>query len=138
MANDLFLGTWQLIPELSLYAVGTPPASGLYVIERVATGLALRIEWTMQPDEPIRTTTFGGPDDGTVQAMPSGTPGPDGFSLQRVDERTLDSSAFREGTVIAYARRVASHDGQLLTVVQESNLPDGKSFRNFQVYRRVV
>jgi len=138
MSSDLFLGTWQLTPELSLYAMGTPPASGLYVIERGTTGLALRVEWTMQLGEPVRTTAFGGPDDGTVKAMPSGTPGPDGFSLQRVDERTLDSSAFREGKVIAYARRVASHDGQLLTVVQESNLPDGKSFRNFQVYRRVV
>lgn len=138
MSGDLFLGTWMLIPELSLYAMGIPPASGLYVIERVATGLVVRVEWTMQPSEPTRSTGFGGPDDGSVQAMPAGAPGPDGFSLQRIDERTLDSSAFREGKVIAYARRVASLDGQLLSVVQESNTPDGKSFRNFQVYRRAL
>ena len=138
MASDLFLGKWELIPELSLYAMGAPPAAGLYVIERVPTGIAVRVEWTMQPGDPTRSTAFGGPDDGSVQAMPTGAPGPDGFSLQRVDARTLDSSAFREGKVIAYARRVASHDGQLLSVVQESNTPDGKSIRNFQVYRRVI
>lgn len=137
---DLYLGTWELVPELSLYELGPVPASGTYEITRAGEGVQVRIRWTMQAGGPEQSTAFGGPADGVPQALPAAAAqggGPDAFSLTRVDGRTLDSAALRGGAVVAYARRVASVDGGLLATVQEGSRPDGSRFRNFQVYRRV-
>lgn len=135
----LYIGTWQLVPELSLYEFGPMPASGVYEIEPAPNGVQVRIRWTMQSDGPEQSTGFGGPTDGVPQALPSAPSAhaPDAFSLTHVNERTLDSAALRAGTVVAYARRAASADGTLMAVVQEGQQPDGSRFRNFQVYRRV-
>jgi hypothetical protein len=137
---DGFLGSWELLPELSLYEVGVAPASGRYEIAPAGSaGVEVSIRWTMEAGGPEHATSFGGQPDG--QAIPleagAGGAGPDAFSLTRVDSRTLDSAALRQGAVVAFARRVASLDGQLLAVVQEGSRPDGTRFRNFQVYRRV-
>jgi len=132
-----YLGTWVLVPELSLYAVGAPPTAGTYVIERNATGgLMLSVRWQMPGDPTEQTMQFGGPSDGTHVPLDGGSSGPDVMTLTHVDAKTLDSAALRAGVQVAYARRVVSADGQLLAVVQELGSPDGARFRNFQVYRR--
>lgn len=139
--TDRYLGTWHLVPELSLYEVGPLPASGTYVLSAADGGVRAEVRWTMVADGPEQSTAFGGPADGSPVPLPGGGAagaGPDAFSLTRVDARTLDSAALREGVVVAYARRVASADGSLLAVVQEGPRPDGGRFRNFQVYRRAV
>lgn len=48
--RDLFLGTWQLIPELSMYESGTPPASGIYEITEGDGGIRFRVRWTISRD----------------------------------------------------------------------------------------
>ena len=136
---DGFLGHWQLVPELSLYALGPPPLRGTYLIRRDGDTVQLQLRWAMPPDGPEQAIAFGGPMDGTPQPVAdagSGA-GPDSFTLTRVDASTLDSAALRNGAVVAYARRVVSADGSLLAVVQEGPHPEGGRFRNFQVYRRV-
>jgi len=134
--TDLYLGNWLLIPELSLYQAGDPPAAGKYSIERDGDGeLRLRVDWLPGKDAAWLNTSFGGPADGTPQSLEGPPGGPDAFTLTRVDERTLDSAALRNGETIAYARRVASSDGKLLAVVQEARAGD-QLIRNFQVYRR--
>jgi hypothetical protein len=137
---DEFVGSWELVPELSLYELGTAPASGRYEIASDGSGgVEVSIRWTMEPGGAEHSTAFAGQTDGKAVPLPPGAPGagPDAFSLTRVDSRTLDSAALRQGAVVAFARRVASHDGQLLAVVQEGARPDGTRFRNFQVYRRI-
>ncbi len=139
--QDAFYGSWELVPELSLYDHGEAPAGGRYEIAPGDEGgVEVSIRWTMEEGGTEHATTFGGPTDGKpvvlARAGESG-PGPDSFSITRVDERTLDSEALRKGATVAYARRVASIDGELLAVVQEGPRPDGSRFRNFQVYRRV-
>lgn len=132
-----YLGTWVLVPELSLYAVGVPPTAGTYIIERNATGeLMLSVRWQMPGDPTEHAIQFGGPSDATPVPLEGGSSGPDAMTLTHVDARTLDSAALRAGVQVAYARRVVSADGQLLAVVQELGSPDGARFRNFQVYRR--
>jgi hypothetical protein len=142
--GDRFLGTWTLVPELSLYESGAPPASGTYTIAEPTPGrLALHVSWREAPDGPVRETSFGGPSDGTPQPLPL-PPGvaarpagsPDALTLTRIDAATLDSAALGAAAVVAFARRVASADGLLLAVVQEAVLPDGRRVRNFQLYRR--
>lgn len=135
--RDNLLGTWELIPELSLYEAGTPPASGLYEISEGDGSIRFRARWTMAPGEAERETSFGGPADGTIVALPSAaSAGPDALQITRVASRTLDSAALRGGAVIACARRVASRDGVLLAVVPETRGAAGQRRRDFQVYRR--
>ncbi len=137
--TDLYLGTWQLVPELSLYAQGEPPAVGVYVLSGEGDRVQAAIRWRMPGDEDWRSTGFSGAVDDSRQALEPAAPGaPDAFSLRRVDARTLDSAAWAGETRLAWARRRASADGALLAVVQEGLLPDGGSFRNFQVYRRIA
>ena len=136
---DLYLGTWELIPELSLYDFGPLPASCTYHVEARDTGVHVHMQWKLERDGPESATEFGAPADGTRHDFPaaaSGAAPPVAFSLARVDERTLDSRAFLGDEEIAYARRVASEDGELLAIVQEGLRPEGGRFRNFQVYRR--
>ena len=137
----MYLGTWELMPELSSYEAGTAPLSGVYEIKESARGiLELSVRWRMPGDDSERTTTFGGPSDGKAMTLPAipGAPAdaPDTFSLTHIDERTLESAAMRGGEKLMYARRTVSHDGSLLVVVQENVIAPGKRARNFQVYRR--
>jgi hypothetical protein len=138
--TDLYAGSWELIPELCLYEFGSAPAIGSYRIDLDEARAQITIEWRMSADTAVQSTGFGGPIDGSPQPLAATAPaaGPDSFSLTRVDERTLDSAAFRSGEQVASARRVASADGSLLAVVQQALDPDGTSYRNFQVYRRVT
>jgi hypothetical protein len=139
MPRDLFVGHWELIPELCLYEFGSAPVSGAYRIEKEGTKLRITIEWRMDADADPQSTGFAAPADGSMQPLVAAAPasGPDSFSLSRVDQQTLDSAAFRDEEQVAYARRVASSDGQLLAVMQEARDPDGMRYRNFQVYRRL-
>ncbi len=146
-AGDRYLGTWELVPELSLYEAGAPPASGRYTIAEPAPGvLALRVRWQAEPGGPAHESAFGGPADGTPQPLPArpadggaaaaAAAAPDALTLTRVDAHTLDSAALARGRVVASARRVASRDGALLAVVQEQVDAAGRRTRNFQLYRR--
>lgn len=138
-ANDLYLGQWQLVPELSLYQFGPLPAACTYLIQEDARGIRVSMRWQLQSDGPESTMEFGGPADGSRHTLPGDldASATTTFSITRIDPHTLDSAAFRGDERFAYARRVASHDGSLLAIVQEGLLPDGGSFRNFQVYRRM-
>ncbi len=134
-----YIGEWELIPELSLYASGLPPAAGRYTIARADDGqLALEVIWRMPGDTADRSTRFGGTADGSRVALPASELGPDAYSLTHVDEGTLDSAAYRGTTRLAYARRVVSADRTLLAVVQETLAHDGTPLRNFQLYRRAA
>lgn len=134
-----YIGEWELIPELSLYASGIPPARGRYIIAQVGAGqLALEVRWRMPGDIEDRSTKFGGVADGSHVALSPSASGADAFSLTHVDQSTLDSAAFRAGTRLAYARRVVSADGALLAVVQEHIDATGAPVRNFQLYRRAA
>jgi heme-degrading monooxygenase HmoA len=138
--HDHIVGTWQLVPELSIYEAGAPPASGVYDITRSGDRYDFVIRWRSEPGGPELSAAFGGPGDGSVQtlALPQGAPvgTPDAMTITRVDDSTLDSEAISAGRVVAYARRRVSDDGSVLSVMQEVRTPDGRGPRSFQVYRR--
>lgn len=133
-AMSTYAGEWELVPELSLYQEGDPPASGIYRIFTRGGAVEIHIDWTLR-DGSEHTVAFGGPLDG--RSHPSDAPGVDAVSYTAVDERTLDSSAYDAGEEVAYARRIASVDGALLVTLQVGRRGDGSRFRNTQVYRRI-
>ena len=135
---DAFIGTWQLIPELSIYTTGAAPVAGTYDIVASGPGaIDISICYRMEGDASDTTIHFGGRMDGSHQTLPDSGAGPNAFTLARIDDRTLDSAALRGDEVLAIARRVVSHDGLLMAVMQESHI-GGEKLRNFQVYRRAT
>ena len=110
--SDLFLGSWVLVPELSLYDFGSPPLSGVYEISGSGSTLQFRISWIPGDGGPERSIDYAGPADGSPQiVVPDGPAASDSFQVIRINDRTLDTTAFRNGETLAYARRVASHRG---------------------------
>lgn len=130
---DRYVGVWILAPELCLYEQGECPASGRYEISQAGDRVQIAISWRAR-DGSDHEIAFGSPNDGS--RTDSSAPGTSHLSITRVNESILDSRAFLGEKEIAYARRSASMDGQLLSTVQVGYRPDGSSFRNFQVYRR--
>ena len=128
-----YAGTWLLLPELCLYEEGDPPESGVYSVEWKDGRADISISWQAS-DGHSHNISFGGPSDGTRQ--PTGSDVPSHPSISHVDQYTLDSRAFDRDNEIAYARRTASRDGELLVTVQAGRRPDGTQFHNFQVYKR--
>ena len=126
---------WILIPELSFYEQGEPPLSGEYHISVKDDTASFAISWTPAGGEET-SIGFGGPLDGQPHDVeqPAGAKA----SYTRIDQYTLDSAMFMNGQEVAYARRLVSHDGQLMAVLQTGFKPDGSSFRNTQVYRKAA
>lgn len=134
MNQSKYLGTWQLIPELSIYQRGEPPGSGLYVISAEGDNINFEISWTDLAEQ-SHELAFGGPLDGNLHETDAH--GVTHVMYEAVDERTLDSTAFADELIVLYARRVASEDGELLAVSQTQPGEQG-TVTNFQVYRRQV
>lgn len=133
-----WVGTWQLVPELSLYEGGPLPAGCIYDIRCEGGRVDVAMTFTMELGGTEHRVSYGGPLDGSAQALAASAGGPDALSLTRIDASTLDSAALKGGEVVAYGRRVVSVDGQLMAIVQQNKRPDGSSVRNFQVYRRMA
>lgn len=131
--KNSFIGAWDLVPELCQYQDGVPPRSGAYDISLKDGAVHFDMSWT-DHDDHSHSLAFGGPSDGTVQTL-NGAPAHE-LSISKVDEFTIDSSAYADGRETQYARRQVSKDGALMTVVQVHRHPEGPSTRNFQVYRR--
>ncbi|MFQ5622265.1 MAG: hypothetical protein ACE5FS_02610 [Paracoccaceae bacterium] len=131
--KDSFVGAWDLVPELCQYQDGLPPQSGTYDISLNGEVAEFRLSWIDHDARP-HELEFAGPVDGSVRPV-NGVPSNE-VSFNRVDERTLDSSAYHDGREITYERHRASDDGSLMVVVQVHRHPEGPSTRNFQVYRR--
>ena len=133
LKDDLYLGRWRLIPELCIYQHGEVPLSGTYEIVEATDTITISIEWR-NPDGSDQQVSFSGTPDGSRQMID--TPGTSAFALNRINGSILDSSAYLAEEEVAYARRLASRDGSLLSTLQAGTSPDGTSFQNFQVYRR--
>jgi hypothetical protein len=132
MHNGNYLGIWKLIPELSSYQKCQPPLSGTYIISGDDHEIHIKVDWT-DTQAATHTLEFGGALDGTRQQVH--VPGITAVTYTKVDDNTLDSTAYNNDEVVIYARRVVSESKDLLAVTQMTHTPEG-SFSNFQIYRR--
>jgi hypothetical protein len=128
-----YIGNWRLIPELCLYESGEIPRSGTYLIRGREGVIDVNIAWTDASGDDLQAS-YGGPADGSRQAIEA--PGLTHHSLVHIDDGTLDSFAYDGDEVVMWARRRASTDGSLLSVVMMIRAALGEAARNFQVYRR--
>ncbi len=126
-------GNWELIPELSFYEQGEPPLSCKYVISVDGLEVAFDLSW-VQVDGRAMNITFGGSADSVPRELES----PEGVaaSYTLVSDDVLESRMFVNGVETAYAKRVVSSDGQLMSVLQVNTDAQGDTLRITQVYRR--
>jgi hypothetical protein len=131
-ADDAFLGTWVLDPAQSRYQFGQPPKSGSYKISARGNRYHTDIQWTDQTDRAFEAS---------YDAVPDGVEHPyenpavaDAVSMTRINAYTLDSASVKDGQRIAYARRVLSEDGQIMTITQSGVNTQGDSYVNLAVY----
>ncbi|PCI75615.1 MAG: hypothetical protein COB20_12515 [SAR86 cluster bacterium] len=132
MNAEKYIGHWQLLPELCIYQNGDSPVSGSYVIRSKDGTIEFEVEWTDTSGADHRLS-FGGSLDGQKHA--SDAPGISDVAYEKINDLTLDSTAFNGDTILMYARRIASSDGGLLAVSQSLYGENG-DLTNFQVYRR--
>lgn len=128
-----FLGVWRLDPQQSQYAFGQPPRDGAYTLHHDGEYLHFHIEWTSSEGkslvQAIETIADG-------QEHAYAGPGVDSVCYTLVDSVTLDSTASKDGRVIAHARRLLMDDGTSMEIVQSGQRPDGSPFANRSLYRR--
>jgi len=127
-------GVWDLVPELSHYDEGRPPTAGRYVIRAEDEALQFDITWT-DAGGAAHAATFAGRADGARR--PAGGQGMEA-AFHRKGPLALESRAWHAGQEASYALRRASADGQLLSVLQFYNHPDGTRTMHLQIYRRVA
>ena len=128
-----FLATWRLDPGESRYELGQPPLDGAYTLTYDGTHLHFTIEWTGADGKPQRQEIDALPDG---QEHPYSGPGVDSVCYTLVDAVTMDSTASKEGRVLAHARRVLEAGGSTMEIVQSGQRPDGSTFANRSLYRR--
>lgn len=126
-------GNWELIPELSFYEQGEPPLSCKYVISVDGLEVAFDLSW-VQVDGQAMNIAFGG----TADSIPRKVENPEGVevSYTLVSDDVLESRMFVNGAEMAYAKRVVSPDGKLMSVLQVNTDAQGKKLRITQVYQR--
>jgi hypothetical protein len=134
---DQFTGIWVMDASENQYEHGTAPQSGRYVIDANDDGsYHFHLDWETVDCQAMHIE---------FDAIPDGILYPydnllvaDSVSLTPVDDHTLDSQTVKEGQVIIHARRVLSPDGKTMQVFQSGPLPQGGTFTNRSLYRRVM
>lgn len=131
--TDAFIGTWEMLSEQNNYEFGNPPQAGLYIITADGQGYEVTMQWT-SPDGNAMNMSYNAIPDGKTYATDATDV--DSMSMTRVDDKTLDSDAKKDGFVVAYATRILSDDNNTMTVKQSGKTPDGQEFTNTSIYVR--
>ena len=124
------------MPGSCVYEQGDPPIDGAYLIATKGKSLLFTARWTDSAGS-RQEVSFEGRPNGV--AMPfNGGDFADALSVELVTDRQLDTTAWRNGKALMYAKRTLSDSGKQMTISQTVHLPDGTSPTNWSTYERVV
>ena len=65
-----------------------------------------------------------------------GNPAVDAVSMTRINARTLDTAALKEGEVVTYATRVLSEDGRVMEITMSGKNTEGRPYHNLAIYEK--
>lgn len=131
---EAFCGTWALLPEKSWYQFGAPAQQAKYRIKQEGKQLEIGVEWTEMDGQTFRATNYFIPDG---QQYPYDNPDiADAVSASFTGERTLETTSFKNGEVLLFARRELSEDGRHMTITQSGRTPKGTTFSNISIYKK--
>ena len=126
-------GTWKLNLAKSKYSPGPAPKSSTIKTEAVAGGSLKQTTDQMTGTGESRhievTAMFDGKD-----AVVKGNPDADTQAYKRVDDRSYEVTAKKNGKVTTVAKVTISADGKTRTVTQTGTDPQGRAVNNTIVY----
>ena len=112
--NDPVLGHWNLVVERSIYDPGPPPRSQRRSYELHPDGVRTTIV-TYDPAGQRSQVIYIAAYDAMEYPL-VGTTNADALALVRLDPLLAEGTVSHAGSPVAYARRVISDDGQLMTI----------------------
>ena len=128
---DPQMGTWKLNEAKSKFAPGVPK-NNTVVYEAVGDNVKITVDGT-DKDGNATHNEWTGKFDGKDYPV-SGDPHQDARSYKKVNDRTLEMTAKKDGKVTVSGRIVLSADGKTRTVTVGGTDEDGKKFQSKVVY----
>lgn len=132
--DDPFVGLWLFDEASARYQLGTPPHNASYDITSDGQRYTMTMRWATAEGHTIEQAYAAIPDG--VQYEFTDSPGVDSFAMTRVDARTLDTTARKDGAVVSHASRALSPDGSTMTITTEIVTPNGDRYTNLAIYYR--
>jgi len=133
LAADPHVGTWKLNEAKSKITSGTTKFT-LVTFKDMLGNIKITQEGISEDGKPIHVE-WSGKFDGRDYPV-TGDPNADTRAYRKVDDRTLEVTAKKNGKVIATARTAVSADGKTRTGKVTGTTAQGKKFHNTAVYDR--
>ena len=130
-ASDAQMGTWTLNEAKSKLAAGMPKNSTI-VFEAAGDSIRVAIDGTDGEGKPAHNEWTGKLDGKDCPV--TGDPNSDARSYKRIDDRTLEFTIKKGGTVTITGRVVVSADGKTRTATASGTDQQGKKFKSTSVY----
>jgi hypothetical protein len=130
-AADPHMGTWKLNEAKSKITPGTLKNT-LVVYSSMLGQVNVKSDGIDANGRPAHAE-WSGKFDGKDYPV-TGSPDSDARSYTKVNDRTLQLTAKKNGKVIATGRTVVSADGKSRTATVTGTTPKGKKFKNVAVY----
>jgi phage gp45-like len=131
LAADPHIGTWKLNEAKSKIAPGAAK-NHTVVYEAVGDKVKITVDGTAPDGKPIHSEWTGKYDGKDYPA--TGEPNSDARSYKKVDDRTLEFTAKKDGKVTVNGRVVVSADGKSRTVTTSGTNAEGKKFKSTAAY----
>ena len=130
-AADPAMGTWKLNEAKSKITPGTTKFATV-TFKNMLANIKVSSDGNGPDGKPIHVE-WSGKFDGKDYPV-TGDPNADTRSYRKVDDRTLEMTAKKNGKVIATARTSVSADGKTRTANVTGTTANGKKFKNVVVY----
>ena len=134
VAADPHIGTWKLNEAKSKITPGT--LKNTTVVYKSTLGQVKVTTDGINANGKPAHSEWSGKLDGKDYSV-TGTPDSDARSYTKVNDRTLQVTAKKNGKVIAAGQTAVSADGKSRTGTITGTNPKGKKFRNTAVYEKV-
>src|SRR6266852_5821370 len=131
LAADPSMGTWKLNEAKSKITPGTTKFTTV-TFKNMLGNVKVTSDGVDANGKPIHVE-WSGKFDGKDYPV-TGSPDSNARSYTKVNERTLQFTARKNGQVIATAHTAVSADGKTRTSTVSGTNPKGKKFRNIAVY----
>jgi hypothetical protein len=133
-ASNPRIGTWKLNVEKSKFSPGPPPQSSTLKIETVGRGEKVTSEG-VNAQGGATATQYTANFDGKDYPL-TGSQNADTVSLKRIDARTTELTAKKDGTVTVILTRVVSEDGKTMTVRVKGTNAQGQPVDTVAVWEK--
>jgi hypothetical protein len=132
-AQDPQMGTWKLNHDKSKFVPGATKNTTV-VYEAAGDSVKITVNGTDRNGNAVRNE-WTGKFDGKEYPV-TGDPDSDARIYKLVNDRTLDLTVKKGGTVTSRVKIVVSADGKTRTVTSQGRDAQGKKFKNIAIYEK--